>query len=135
MDFHEIHPRVAYDLAHVCISWSVQTNKWRTTHITLCVDTMHFSWTDDSPSWILCVSWCQIERTARLRLRKLLHLHAIHDSKRIRVITKLPNSEQSWNKFYCDFKYYFVQYFYTSGEKIFGYEYNSHVTKFRISYD
>ena len=34
MDFHEIHPseRVAYDLAHVCISWSVNTNKWRTTH-------------------------------------------------------------------------------------------------------
>jgi hypothetical protein len=29
------------------------------------------------------------------------------------------------NKFYCDFKYYFVQYFYTSGEKIFGYEYKS----------
>ena len=28
-----------------------------------------------------------------------------------------------WNKFYCDFKYYFVQYFYTSCEKIFGYEY------------
>jgi hypothetical protein len=36
MDFHEIHPRVAYDLAHVCISWSVHTNKWRTTHNALC---------------------------------------------------------------------------------------------------
>jgi hypothetical protein len=36
MDFHEIHPRVAYDLAHVCISWSVHTNKWRTTHSALC---------------------------------------------------------------------------------------------------
>jgi hypothetical protein len=32
MDFHEIHPTVAYDLAHVCSSWSVQTNIWRTTH-------------------------------------------------------------------------------------------------------
>jgi hypothetical protein len=29
---------------------------------------------------------------------------------------------------------FFVQYFYTSGEKIFGYEYNSHVTKIRIAY-
>ena len=36
MDFHEIHPRIAYDLAHVCISWSVHTNKWRTTHNALC---------------------------------------------------------------------------------------------------
>jgi hypothetical protein len=36
MDFHEIHPRVAHDLAHVCISWSVHTNKWRTTHNALC---------------------------------------------------------------------------------------------------
>jgi hypothetical protein len=36
MNFHEIHPRVAYDLAHVCISWSVYTNKWRTTHSALC---------------------------------------------------------------------------------------------------
>jgi hypothetical protein len=36
MDFHEIHPKVAYDLAHVCISWSVHTNKWRTTHNALC---------------------------------------------------------------------------------------------------
>ena len=36
MDFQEIHPRVAYDLAHVCISWSVHTNKWRTTHNALC---------------------------------------------------------------------------------------------------
>ena len=36
MDFHEIHPRVAYDLANLCISWSVQTNKWRTTHGVLC---------------------------------------------------------------------------------------------------
>ena len=36
MDFHEIHPRVAYDLAHVCISCSVHTNKWRTTHNALC---------------------------------------------------------------------------------------------------
>jgi hypothetical protein len=36
MDFHEIHPRVADDLAHVCISWSVHTNKWRTTHSALC---------------------------------------------------------------------------------------------------
>jgi hypothetical protein len=36
MDFHEIHPRVAYDLAHVCISWSVHTNRWRTTHSALC---------------------------------------------------------------------------------------------------
>jgi hypothetical protein len=36
-----------------------------------------------SPLWILCVSWCQIERAARfhLRLGILLHLHAIHDSK------------------------------------------------------
>jgi hypothetical protein len=34
MDFHEIHPRVAYDLAHVCISWSE--------HITLCVDIISF---------------------------------------------------------------------------------------------
>jgi hypothetical protein len=44
---------------------------------------MHFSWKDDSPLWILCVSWCQIERAARLRLRlgNLLHLHAIRDSK------------------------------------------------------
>jgi hypothetical protein len=44
---------------------------------------MHFSWKDDSPFWILCVSWCQIERAARLRLRlgNLLHLHAIRDSK------------------------------------------------------
>jgi hypothetical protein len=44
---------------------------------------MHFSWKDDSPIWILCVSWCQIERAARLRLRlgNLLHLHAIRDSK------------------------------------------------------
>jgi hypothetical protein len=32
MDLREIHPRVAYDLAHVCISWSVHTNKWRITH-------------------------------------------------------------------------------------------------------
>jgi hypothetical protein len=71
MDFHEIHPRVAYDLAHVCISWSV--------HITFCVDIISY----DSPFWILCVSWCQIERAARLRLRlgNLLHLHAIRDSK------------------------------------------------------
>ena len=32
---------------------------------------------------VLCVSWCQIERAARLRLRlgNLLHLHAIRDSK------------------------------------------------------
>jgi hypothetical protein len=29
---------------------------------------MHFSWKDDS-LWILCVSWCQIERAACLRLR------------------------------------------------------------------
>ena len=36
MDFHEIHARVAYDLAHVCISWSVHTNKWRTTNNALC---------------------------------------------------------------------------------------------------
>jgi hypothetical protein len=38
---------------------------------------------DDSPFWILCVSWCQIERAARLRLRlgNMLHLHAIRDSK------------------------------------------------------
>ena len=37
MDFHhEIHPSVAYDLAHVCISWSVHTNKWRITHSALC---------------------------------------------------------------------------------------------------
>jgi hypothetical protein len=36
MDFHEIHPRVAYDLAHVSISWSVHTNKWPTTHSALC---------------------------------------------------------------------------------------------------
>jgi hypothetical protein len=44
---------------------------------------MHFSWKDDSPLWIFCVSWCQIERAARLRLRlgNLLHLHAIRDSK------------------------------------------------------
>ena len=44
---------------------------------------MHFSWKDDSPLWILCVSWCQIERADRLRLRQgdLLHLHAIRDSK------------------------------------------------------
>ena len=44
---------------------------------------MHFSWKDDSPLWILCVSWCQIERAARLHLRlgNLLHLHAIRDSK------------------------------------------------------
>ena len=44
---------------------------------------MHLSWKDDSPLWILCVSWCQIERAARLRLRlgNLLHLHAIRDSK------------------------------------------------------
>ena len=44
---------------------------------------IHFSWKDDSPLWILCVSWCQIERAARLRLRlgNLLHLHAIRDSK------------------------------------------------------
>jgi hypothetical protein len=36
-----------------------------------------------SPLWILCVSWCQIERAARLRfrLRNLLPLHAIRDSK------------------------------------------------------
>jgi hypothetical protein len=27
---------------------------------------MHFSWKDDSPLWIICVSWCQIERAARL---------------------------------------------------------------------
>ena len=60
---------------------------------------MHFSWTDDSPLWILCVSWCQIERAARLRLRKVLHLHAIRDSKTwIRVIRKLPNSEQSYKE-------------------------------------
>jgi hypothetical protein len=41
---------------------------------------MHFSWKDDAPLWIL---WCQIERAAHLRLRlgNLLHLHAIHDSK------------------------------------------------------
>jgi hypothetical protein len=40
---------------------------------------MHFSWKDDSPLWVLCVSWCQIERAARLRLQlgNLLHLHAI----------------------------------------------------------
>ena len=40
---------------------------------------MHFSWKDDYPLWILRVSWCQIERAARLRLRlgNLLHLHAI----------------------------------------------------------
>jgi hypothetical protein len=36
MDFHEIHPSVAYDLAHVCISWSVHTKKWRTAHSALC---------------------------------------------------------------------------------------------------
>ena len=36
MDFHEIPPRVAYDLAYVCISWSVHTNKRRTTHNALC---------------------------------------------------------------------------------------------------
>jgi hypothetical protein len=35
MDFHEIHPRVAYDQAHVCISWSVHTSKGRTTHSAL----------------------------------------------------------------------------------------------------
>jgi uncharacterized membrane protein len=70
MDFHEMHPRVAYDLAHVCISWSVHTNKWRTTHNALC-EYYKFS------------TWCQIERAARLRLRlgNLLHLHAIRDSK------------------------------------------------------
>jgi hypothetical protein len=44
---------------------------------------MHMTWHDDSLLWILCVSWCQIERAARLRLRlgNLLHLHAIRDSK------------------------------------------------------
>jgi hypothetical protein len=48
---------------------------------------MHFYLKDDSPLWILCVSWCQIERAARLRLRlgNLLHLqmyiHAIRTSK------------------------------------------------------
>ena len=36
IDFHEIHPRVAYYLTHVCISWSVHTNKWRTTHNAVC---------------------------------------------------------------------------------------------------
>jgi hypothetical protein len=90
MDFQEIHLRVAYDLAHVCISWSVHTNKWHTTHNSLCGYYkfsfrifIHFSWKDDSPLWRLCVSWCQIERAARLRLRlgNLLHLHAIRDSK------------------------------------------------------
>ena len=44
---------------------------------------MHFSWKDDSPLWILCVNWCQIERAARLRLQlgNLLHLHAIMSVK------------------------------------------------------
>jgi hypothetical protein len=47
---------------------------------------MHFFWKDDSPLWILCVRWCQIERAAHLRLRlgNLLHLHtsACVESKR-----------------------------------------------------
>jgi hypothetical protein len=44
---------------------------------------MHFSWKDDSPLWIIHVSWCRIERAGRLHLRlgNLLHLHVIRDSK------------------------------------------------------
>jgi hypothetical protein len=55
-------------------SWNTGWISWKS---------MHFSWKDDSPFWILCVSWCQIERAARLRLRlgNLWHLHAIRDSK------------------------------------------------------
>ena len=64
---HEIHTCVRSYATLGWISWK----------------SMHFSWKDDSPLWILCVSWCQIERAARLRLRlgNLLHLHAIRDSK------------------------------------------------------
>jgi hypothetical protein len=58
---------------------------------------MHFPRKDDSPLWILCVSWCQIERAARIRLRlgNLLHLHAIHDSKTWNDSDK--TSMMAWN--------------------------------------
>ena len=103
MAFHVIHPWVAYDLAHVCISWSVHTNKWRTTHNALC-GYYKFSFR--------IFIWVYLNFSKTIRDFRISH----------------------WNKFYCDFKYYFVQYFYTSVEKIFGYEYNSHVTKIRIAY-
>ena len=67
---------------------------------------MHFSWKGDSPLWILCVSWCQIERAARLRLRigNLLHLHAIRDSKTWNDSDKTSMSDMTAgnykNKFY-----------------------------------
>jgi hypothetical protein len=103
MDFHEIHPRVAYDMAHVCISWSVHTKKWRTTHNALCG---YYKFSFRIFIWVYL----------NFSEYKQWDFRISH-----------------WNKFYCDFKYYFVQYFYTSGEKIFGYEYNSHVTKIRIA--
>jgi hypothetical protein len=64
---HEIHTSARSYATPGWISWK----------------SMHFSWKDDSPLWIICVSWCQIEREARHRLRlgNLLHLHAIRDSK------------------------------------------------------
>ena len=43
---------------------------------------------------VLCVSWCQIERAARLRLwlGNLFHLHAIRDSKTWNDFDKFYNS-------------------------------------------
>ena len=48
-----------------------------------------------------CVSWCQIERAARLRLRlgNLLHLHAIRDSKTWNDSDKTSMTAGNYKKF------------------------------------
>ena len=90
---------VMCSMSFVSVYWSWNTHMCQV----ICIPGMNFmkvhafllkGWFSSLNTNVLCVSWCQIERAARLRLwlGNLFHLHAIRDSKTWNDFDKFYNS-------------------------------------------